>query len=141
MGTTKRLVKGAGIAAGVTGMVAAARRRPPRVARPSDWHATRAQTSVTPRRVRPASCTGSAGHTPDPNVSDDILADRIRSSIGPLEKRLDLPHVHVMVEDKVVILHGDVPATADPRSIEHAIMGVSGVRGIESHLHAGAHCE
>ena len=78
-----------------------------------------------------------AGRHPDPNVSDDVLADRIRSSIGPLEKRLDVPHVHVTVEDKVVILHGDVPATADARSIEHAIMGVSGVRGIESHLHAG----
>jgi hypothetical protein len=37
------------------------------------------------------------GRRPDPNVSDDILADRIRSSIGGLEARLDVPRVHVTV--------------------------------------------
>lgn len=38
------------------------------------------------------------GRHPDPNVSGNVLADRIRSSLGPLEKRLDLPRIHVMVE-------------------------------------------
>ena len=42
-----------------------------------------------------------AGRKPDPDVSDDILADRIRSTIGPLEKRLGVPRLHVMVEDHV----------------------------------------
>ena len=27
--------------------------------------------------------------------------------VGPLERRLDLPHVHVMAEDHVVLLHGE----------------------------------
>src|SRR5688572_12775553 len=43
------------------------------------------------------------GGRPDPDVSGNVLADRIRSMLGPLEKRLDLPHVHVLVEDHVVL--------------------------------------
>jgi osmotically-inducible protein OsmY len=70
-------------------------------------------------------------------VSDDVLADRIRSSIGGLEKRLDIPHIHVMVEDHVAILHGEVTADSDVRTLEHAIVRVSGVRGVESQLHVG----
>jgi uncharacterized protein (DUF2267 family) len=78
-----------------------------------------------------------AGRRPDPDVSDDILADRIRSEIGRLEKRLDVPRVHIMVEDHVAIAHGDVPNEWAARAIEHAILAVSGVRGVESHLHPG----
>ena len=78
-----------------------------------------------------------AGRKPDPDVADDVLADRIRSSLGPLEKRLDVPRVHVMVEDHVALLHGDVPDVCDAAAIEHAVMRVSGVDGVESHLHAG----
>jgi uncharacterized protein (DUF2267 family) len=70
-------------------------------------------------------------------VSDDILADRIRSAIGPREKRLDMPRVHIMVEDHVAILHGEVPSGHDAHTIENAVMRVSGVTGIESHLHVG----
>src|ERR1019366_3477832 len=43
------------------------------------------------------------GRHPDPEVIDNVLADRIRSSIGALEKRLDLPHIHVMVDDHVAL--------------------------------------
>ncbi|MGZ6969615.1 MAG: DUF2267 domain-containing protein [Acidimicrobiia bacterium] len=78
-----------------------------------------------------------AGRTPDPAVPDDVLADRIRSDIGRLEKRLDVPHVHVMVEDHVALLHGEVPSAADRLSIEWAVRAVPGVRGIESYLHVG----
>ena len=78
-----------------------------------------------------------AGRHPNPDVSDDILADRVRSSIGGLEKRLDVPHIHVMVEDHVAILHGEVTEDSDVRALEHAIVRVSGVRGVESHLHVG----
>jgi len=38
---------------------------------------------------------------PDPDVADDVLADRIRSSLGRLERHLDVPHVHVMVTNHV----------------------------------------
>ena len=78
-----------------------------------------------------------AGREPDPRVSDDILADRIRSSLGTLEKRLDVPRVHVMVEHHVAILHGEVGTEADATAIERAARNVSGVRGIESYLHIG----
>jgi len=137
MAITKRLVKTAGISAGVIGMVVAAA---------PDNAVGRAARRLAGRlgrdaRYATASAPGLlyrlAGRSPDPNVTDDVLADRIRSSIGPLEHRLDVPHVHVMVEDHVAIVHGDVPDESTGGAIERAIMRVSGVRGVESHLHPG----
>jgi uncharacterized protein (DUF2267 family) len=78
-----------------------------------------------------------AGREPNPWVSDDILADRIRSSLGTLEKRLDVPRVHVTVENHVAILHGEVGTEADATAIERAVRNVSGVRGLESYLYIG----
>jgi uncharacterized protein (DUF2267 family) len=78
-----------------------------------------------------------AGRVPDPDVDDATLADRVRSSIGPVVKRLDLPHVHVMAEEHVVLLHGEVSTPADARVIEEAVRAVSGVDGVESYLHVG----
>lgn len=78
-----------------------------------------------------------AGRVPDPDVDDATLADRVRSSIGPVVKRLDLPRVHVMAEEHVVLLHGEVSTPADARVIEEAVRAVSGVEGVESYLHVG----
>lgn len=78
-----------------------------------------------------------AGRRPDPAVRDDVLADRIRSTIGPLEHQLDLPRVHVMVEDHVALLHGDVGTAEEARRIEAAVRSVSGVAAVESYLHIG----
>lgn len=78
----------------------------------------------------------SGGH-PDPRVSDDVLADRIRSSLGPIEKRLDLPRIHVMVEKHVALLHGDVATTDDAEELVAAVERVPGVAGVESRLHVG----
>ncbi len=78
-----------------------------------------------------------AGRRPEPDVDDATLADRVRSTIGPVTKRLDLPHVHVMSEDHVVLLHGDVRDTRDATTIEDAVRRVSGVAGVESYLHIG----
>lgn len=78
----------------------------------------------------------SGGH-PDPRVSDDVLADRIRSSLGPIEKRLDLPRIHVMVEKHVALLHGDVATPADADELVAAVERVPGVAGVESRLHVG----
>lgn len=78
-----------------------------------------------------------SGHHPDPDVDGRTLADRVRSELGPLERRLDLPHVHVMVEDHVVLLHGDVAGGEDAAAIESAVRHVSGVEGVESYLHVG----
>jgi uncharacterized protein (DUF2267 family) len=74
---------------------------------------------------------------PDPEVSDLVLADRIRSSIGRLEKQLDIPHVHVMVEEHVATLHGEVASPEQAASLEGAVSKISGVVGVESHLHVG----
>jgi uncharacterized protein (DUF2267 family) len=137
MAITKKLVKTAGVAAGVIGMVAAST---------PDNAVGRAARQLAGRlgrdiRYAAASAPGLlyrlAGRAPDPNVPDDVLADRIRSSLGPLEHRLDVPRVHVMVEDHRAIVHGDVPDEATARAIEHAIMRISGVKGVESHLHPG----
>jgi uncharacterized protein (DUF2267 family) len=78
-----------------------------------------------------------AGRQPDVHVPDVVLADRVRSELGSLEKRLDLPRVHVMVDDHVVLLHGAVAAAHDAAAIEGAVGDVAGVRGVESHLHVG----
>jgi uncharacterized protein (DUF2267 family) len=78
-----------------------------------------------------------SGGQPDPTVSDDVLADRIRSTLGPLEKRFDVPRIHVMVEDHVALLHGEVPSVSDRAAVEWAVVQVSGVRGLESYLHVG----
>jgi uncharacterized protein (DUF2267 family) len=76
------------------------------------------------------------GH-PDPAVPDDVLADRIRSGLGPLEHRLDVPRVHVMVEHHIALLHGEVPSVTDRAAIERAVLDTPGVRGLESFLHVG----
>ena len=80
------------------------------------------------------------GRQPDPDVTDNVLADRIRSSIGPLEARLDLPRVHVMVEVHTALLHGDVASVEEAAKIEHAVHAVHavpGVVGVASYLHIG----
>jgi uncharacterized protein (DUF2267 family) len=78
-----------------------------------------------------------SGRRPDPHVDHNVLADRIRSTLGPLEARLDLPHIHVLVEDHVALLHGDVATDAEADQIEAAVAAVSGVEGVESYLHVG----
>lgn len=77
------------------------------------------------------------GRRPDPNVDDLTLADRIRSTLGPLEKDLDLPRIHVMVEDHIALLHGEVCWPHEAAALERAASRVSGVRGVESYLHVG----
>ena len=71
---------------------------------------------------------------PDANVDDATLADRVRSSIGPLEKRLRVPRVHVTVENGTVILHGEVPSNEAEAEIVKAVEGIAGVRDVRSHL-------
>lgn len=71
---------------------------------------------------------------PSTKVDDSVLADRIRSTIGPLEKQLHNSRINVTVENGIAILHGDIESTEAAIQIEEAVRGVAGVRGISSHL-------
>ncbi|HZU74951.1 MAG TPA: DUF2267 domain-containing protein [Acidimicrobiales bacterium] len=77
------------------------------------------------------------GRHPDLGVPDNVLADRVRSSLGPLESRLDLPRLHVMVNDRVVVLHGEVETADQALELERAAARVAGVAGVNSFLHVG----
>jgi uncharacterized protein (DUF2267 family) len=78
-----------------------------------------------------------AGRQPDPHVPDDVLADRVRTDLGPVLHRLDLPRVHVTVEHHTVTLHGDAGTLSDVRAIARAVAAVPGVQGVRSALHIG----
>jgi uncharacterized protein (DUF2267 family) len=78
-----------------------------------------------------------AGRRPSPDVDDNVLADRVRSMLGPLERRLDVPRVHVQVYDHEVLLHGEVDSEEHASKIIRATRTVPGVRGVRSHLHVG----
>lgn len=67
-------------------------------------------------------------------VDDSVLADRIRSTIGPLEKQLHNSRINLTVEDGVAILHGEIESRDVAAQIEEAVRGVAGVRDVRSHL-------
>jgi osmotically-inducible protein OsmY len=71
---------------------------------------------------------------PSTRVDDSVLADRIRSTIGPLEKQLHNSRINVTVENGIAILHGDIESREDVTQIEEAVRGVAGVCAIRSHL-------
>lgn len=74
---------------------------------------------------------------PDPWADDDILADRVRSELGPVEKQIDTPHVHVLVHDHTAMLHGEVPSWPASDRIVTSALHVSGIQAVESYLHVG----
>jgi uncharacterized protein (DUF2267 family) len=74
---------------------------------------------------------------PSEDVSDAVLVQRIRSSLGPLEKRLDLPHVHVTACNGSVTLHGVAATAEQAQQLEDAVRAVAGVKGLEDRLHLG----
>ena len=78
-----------------------------------------------------------AGRHPDPAVGDRVLADRVRSMLGRLERRLDIPHVHVQVDGHEALLHGDVVSEAQAEAVVDAVRLVPGVQEVVSRLHVG----
>lgn len=77
------------------------------------------------------------GAHPDPMAIDTVLADRVRSELGRLERRLDVPHVHVGVRRHVATLHGEVGTASDAVEIGKRVLEVSGIWGVRSFLHVG----
>lgn len=71
---------------------------------------------------------------PTTTVADPVLADRIRSTIGPLEKQLHNSRINVTVENGVAILHGEAKSPEAATQIEEAVRHVAGVRDVRSHL-------
>jgi uncharacterized protein (DUF2267 family) len=74
---------------------------------------------------------------PDPSAEDRVLADRVRSVLGPLEHRLDVPRVHVQCQGHEVLLHGDVSSTEQLMAIVAAVREIPGVHKVQSHLNVG----
>jgi len=77
------------------------------------------------------------GMRPSVDVDDNTLADRVKSMLGPIEKELDLPRIHITITGGVATLHGDVADSADARRLESAAAAAPGVRSVVSHLHQG----
>jgi hypothetical protein len=112
------------------------------VAAISGWLATRSKSLTkdaspylhrTVHQARGLAYRGMRRH-PSTTVDDSVLADRIRSTIGPLEKQLHNSRINVTVENGIAILHGDIDSREAATRIEEAVRGVAGVRDIRSHL-------
>lgn len=135
MRLTRRVVQGAMLGAGVIGTVVAA--GPERgVGR---WMRRAARRVGSDARYLAAAVPGFTyritGEHPDPEASDEVIAERVRARLGLITTHLGLPPVHVHVLERVTLLEGAVPCERDARRIERAAFAVPGVRGIESHLH------
>jgi uncharacterized protein (DUF2267 family) len=133
----KNIVKGVMIGASIVGVAVAAARdtgigRFARRMVDDVEHRSRGLRSAWPGIAYRAT-----GRHPELDVSDDVLADRVRSILGPTERRLDIPRVHVMVDDGVVTLHGAVSSDIDAHELEFTAHRVPGVRGVASYLHVG----
>jgi osmotically-inducible protein OsmY len=58
----------------------------------------------------------------------------VRSQLGPIEKQLDVPHVHVLVQDGAAMLHGEVPSWEAADQIVSSVLRMSGIEAVESYL-------
>ncbi len=89
------------------------------------------------RGVARGECYRLAGRHPDPAVDDSVLADRVRSTLDPVERWLDLPRLHVSVDRYVVRLHGEVDSELVAALLAEVVRAIPGVAGVDSHLHIG----
>ena len=74
------------------------------------------------------------GRGPVPEAGDRVMVERIRSVLGPIERRLGLEPVEVAVADRVATLRGSVPDESDVAVVVAAAAGVAGVREVRSDL-------
>lgn len=74
---------------------------------------------------------------PCAEVSDETLAERIRATLGLVTRQLDVPRVHVEVQQGNTTLTGRVGRHEDVVVIRDAVRGVPGVRGITCLIRPG----
>ena len=101
------------------------------------WNRARRRRQLRGQGVARGRLYRRLGLRPVADVDDNTLADRVRSTLGPIEKRLDLPRIHVSVTAGVATLHGDVTDRDDARRLELATAATPGVRAVCSQLHEG----
>jgi uncharacterized protein (DUF2267 family) len=75
------------------------------------------------------------GRGPGTGVSDRVLADRLRTRLGPVTRQLDLPHMTVEVADGVAVLHGDVADGAQADVVVSEARQVPGIVDVDAHVH------
>jgi len=135
MNATRRVVQGALLGAGVIGAAVAA--TPDRG--PGRW-----MRRATARIAQDARYVASAvpgftyrisGAHPDPDVGDDVIAERVRARLGLITAHLGIPSMTVHSIEHIVVIEGAVPRRRDALHLERVAMAVRGVRGVESHVH------
>lgn len=135
MRVTRRLVQGAMLGAGMIGAVVAA--SPDRGIGRGLRRAVR-RIGIDARYVAaavPGFTYRITGEHPDPDVSDEVIAERVRARLGLITSHLGVPPIRVHLVERVALLEGAVPRERDARRLERAALGVPGVQGVESHLH------
>lgn len=78
----------------------------------------------------------SGGH-PATDVPDAVLTQRVRSVLGPLEKRIDVPHIRVTAENGIITVSGHVATVRDATELVTATSAIAGVVGVTSRIEVG----
>lgn len=78
-----------------------------------------------------------SGAHPAGDVPDAVLTQRVRSILGPLEKRLDVPRLRVETERGIITLTGHVATERDAMELEVATLAIAGVVGVTSRIAIG----
>lgn len=135
MRMTRRMVRGALLGAGAIGTIVAAS---------SDrglgrWIQRAARRVESDARYVAGAIPGItyriSGEHPDPDVSDEVIAERVRARLGQITSRLGVQPIQAQVLERVALLEGALPSERDAHRLERAALSVPGVQGVESHLH------
>lgn len=70
-------------------------------------------------------------------ASDQVLTQRVRSTLGPLERQLDVPRLHVTVHDHLADVRGVVGTEDQAAVLLAAVSDVSGIDEVTAQLHIG----
>ena len=117
MRVTRRLVQGAMLGAGMIGAAVAA--SPDRgIGR---WLRRAVRRIGNDARYVAAAVPGFTyritGEHPDPDVSDEVIAERVRARLGVITAHLGVPPVRVHLLARVALLEGALPRERDARRL------------------------